>query len=299
MNFYPELLKFNGGEEVKKENWEARRKELVEVLAHEEYGISPQKPEKVEGTILNTELQVASGHAVIERINISFEAEKGEFSFPINFIYPKDKKNSPLFILLNFRPDLYDMYYPLEEIIDNGFALAVIHYNDVTSDDGDFSNGIAAMYERKNPDTDWGKISMWAFSASRVLDYLESRDEIDKDNVAIIGHSRLGKTDFRGRADARILDLRTTLPASPRQSAPDSRRKPLPRRSRFVARQYRALRANLPNFVRALEGNSRVVPRHLPTPLARAPARRFRPLARRRIYLACLQDGRSTVPGRR
>lgn len=33
-----------------------------------------------------------------------------------------------------------------------------------------------------------------AFSLSRVLDYLETRDEIDKNNVVIIGQSRLDQT---------------------------------------------------------------------------------------------------------
>ena len=194
MNFFPELLKFENGEQVTKENWKNRRKEIIDILCREEYGYSPEKPEKVTGEVFEEITKVASGHAVIEKIKISFDTEKGMFQFPINFIYPKNKKNSPLFILLNFRPDLYDMYYPLEEIIDNGFALAVIYYNDITSDNGDFTNGIASMYEVKDKNTHWGKISMWAFGASRVLDYLEMRAEIDKDNVAVIGHSRLGKT---------------------------------------------------------------------------------------------------------
>ncbi len=194
MEFFPDLLTFQNGEKVTKETWPKRREEMLDILCREEYGYSPKKPETVKGEIVETVDRIASGHAILEKINISFEAEKGEFSFPINFIYPKNKKNVPTFILINFRPDVYDMYYPLEEIIDNGFALVVVNYKDVTSDDTDFTNGIAAMYSRNNPDTDWGKIAMWAFAASRVLDYLETRDEVDKNNVSVIGHSRLGKT---------------------------------------------------------------------------------------------------------
>lgn len=194
MEFLPDILKFEDGKNVTKENFFLRREEMLEILRREEYGYSPQKPEKVKGEVVETVTKVAAGHGVFEKIKISFETEKGEFSFPVNFIYPKNKKNVPAFILINFRSDVYDMYYPLEEIIDNGFALAAIHYKDVATDDNDFTNGIASMYSRNNPDTDWGKISMWAFSASRVLDYLETREEVDKNNVAVIGHSRLGKT---------------------------------------------------------------------------------------------------------
>ncbi len=194
MEFTPEILKFANGEAVTKENFNKRREEMLDILRREEYGYSPEKPDAVKGEVVETVLKTAGGHGVLEKLKISFETEKGEFSFPVNFVYPTNKKNVPTFILINFRPDVYDMYYPLEEIIDNGFALAVIYYNDVASDDNDFTKGIATMYARNNPDTDWGKISMWAFAASRVLDYLETRDEVDKDNVAVIGHSRLGKT---------------------------------------------------------------------------------------------------------
>ncbi len=194
MDFFPELLKFENGNNVTQENWQERRKEIIDILCREEYGYSPEKPESVKGEVIEEVSKIASGHALMQRINISFDTDNGEFTFPINFIYPKEKKNSPLFILLNFRPDLYDMYYPLEELIDNGFAIAVIYYNDITKDDGDFTSGIASMYNVKDKATHWGKLSMWAFGASRALDYLATREEVDKDNVAVIGHSRLGKT---------------------------------------------------------------------------------------------------------
>ena len=35
---------------------------------------------------------------------------------------------------------------------------------------------------------------MWAYGASRVLDYLYTRDDVDASRTSVIGHSRLGKT---------------------------------------------------------------------------------------------------------
>lgn len=39
-----------------------------------------------------------------------------------------------------------------------------------------------------------GKIALWAWAALRVMDYLQTREYVDLKNVAVVGHSRLGKT---------------------------------------------------------------------------------------------------------
>ena len=191
MKFYPELLQFADGKKVTAADWEKRRKEIIDILASEEYGYSPEAPEKVEAEVYKDPDSCCSGHARLERITLSFDTPKGKFSFPFVFFVPKEK--SPLIIHINFRSNPYDKYCPSEEVIDNGFALASFCYKDITSDDGDFTNGLAAMFDRDEK-TGWGKISMWAWAASRVIDYLVTRPEIDAENIAVAGHSRLGKT---------------------------------------------------------------------------------------------------------
>lgn len=206
MEFRPNVLQFVNGEMVKDaKDWPARRKELVEILQREEYGYMPEAPKEVRAEQIERIEKCCSGHAHIEKIKLSFDTPKGEFSFPVSFFCPNKPGKYPFFLLINFRPDLYDMYFPIEEIIDNGFALAVLYYKDVTSDDGDMSNGLSGCYERNNPATDWGKIGMWAWAGSRALDYFVTRPEIDADNIAVIGHSRLGKTAlWCGANDERV-----------------------------------------------------------------------------------------------
>ena len=107
--------------------------------------------------------------------------------------------------MLNFRPDVYDCYLPSEEVIDNGFAVATVCYKDITADNCDFKSGIAVHYPREDENTAWGKIGMWAFCASRMVDYFGERPEIDTEQIAVIGHSRLGKTAlWCGAQDPRI-----------------------------------------------------------------------------------------------
>jgi len=98
---------------------------------------------------------------------------------------------------VNFRDDNPDRYQPTEEIIDNGFAVLTVCYKDVTSDDGDFTNGLAGVLfpDGKRGADDSGKISMWAWAASRLLDYAETlSDKLDLEKSVVCGHSRLGKT---------------------------------------------------------------------------------------------------------
>ncbi len=195
MNYLPELMLFKDGTPVTDAAaWEKRRSELVDMLAHEEYGYLPPVYGKTVGCVTDRKEKCCSGHAVLERVDVTVPVSNGTFTFPINLFTPTRCEKAPVFVLINFRPDAYDMYYPVEEIIDHGFAIAVLYYNDVTQDNGDMTSKLCGLLERPADGTGFGKLSLWAWAASRVLDYLETRPEIDTAHAAVIGHSRLGKT---------------------------------------------------------------------------------------------------------
>ena len=115
--------------------------------------------------------------------------------FPVSFVYPKGKKNSPAFIHI-FGRDVPHKYQPTEEITDSGFALLSFFYADVCSDNGDFENGVAKLIYKggERGEHDCGKLGIWAWAAMRVMDYALTRDELDPMRICVAGHSRLGKT---------------------------------------------------------------------------------------------------------
>lgn len=193
----PDVLRMDDGRYADSpELWRELRKEILELLSREMYGFSPPPPEEVRADVLFGDEKAFGGKAAYYNIRLGFDTPGGEFSFPFSLAVPKDPVCPPVFLLISFSPHIADMCLPAEEILDGGFAVATFCYSDVAPDTDDgFSGGIAAMYGngRRDPDS-WGKIAMWAWAASRVMDHLWSRNDIDPGKVVVAGHSRLGKT---------------------------------------------------------------------------------------------------------
>lgn len=180
-------------EGVTAQNFEAWRQRTVETYARECFGVTPPAPDKVMAQVEEDREDDWAGKAVHRKIMLSFEMEKGAFSFPVHLVLPKAGRPLPCAVYISFTPYATAGYQPIEEIVDQGYAMAVFCYEDVTCDNGDFSDGLAALTTRGAKDS-WGKIGMWAYAASRVLDYLLTVPEIDGSRIFVMGHSRLGKT---------------------------------------------------------------------------------------------------------
>jgi len=172
------------------------KEELLEILLREEYGYLPKRPYSVTGTVVKTDEPFCAGKASLTTVTLKCCAEWGEYSFPVYYICPNGKKDLPCFIHINFRDAIPDRHQPTEEITDHGYAILTVCYKDITSDNGDFTNGLAgAVYpDGARENTDCGKIGLWAWGIMAVMDYAMTLPELDHEKISVVGHSRLGKT---------------------------------------------------------------------------------------------------------
>ena len=175
------------------------REQMLHTMLENVYGFLPPAPEAIRFEVQENYIPIyCAGKAICNKVTAVCTVNSGVFSFPFYTVIPTEQKKHPFFIHINFRDDVTDRFQPTEELIDHGFAVLSFGYQDITSDDTDFTNGLAGVLYpdgvRKEAH-DCGKIAMWAWAAHRVMDYAETLSgQLDPSAAVVCGHSRLAKT---------------------------------------------------------------------------------------------------------
>lgn len=223
-------------DEIKK--WtDHRRPEILELFQVHVYGKSP-KPIEVTAEPISRVDDAFQGKAIRREIELTLSHNGKSIKLDLLIYTPANKQKVPLFLGLNFdgnhcvendpririsaseadrNPTIEQQErgsdaksWPVEMIVSRGYGLATVCYADIDPDhDDNFENGIHGLF-RTRSDTnanadEWGSIAGWAYGLSRVLDYLETDALVDGTRVAVMGHSRLGKTAlWAGATDQRF-----------------------------------------------------------------------------------------------
>lgn len=171
-----------------------------------EFGRLLPEAEKVEFEAIFEKTDALASKATRRNVRITVTLGERSASFPVSLMIPNGGGKYPTVVLANFSPAVPDPYLPSEELCDMGVAMASFYYNDVAPDDDDFTGDFSRLFgiDRTEPDAP-SKIMLWARACSYIADYLETTDWADMKNLAVSGHSRLGKTALlAGALDSRF-----------------------------------------------------------------------------------------------
>ena len=236
----PDPLTSNDGKPVTSpESWKKqRRPEIMELFRTHVYGRAPARSAKMSFDVFDEEAGALDGKAI--RKQVAIEATAGEKSLRMELLIylpvSAKRKPVPVMILLNFagnhsiHPDpainvpkartnrgkspsstsrgAKKSRYPVEAILARGYGVATAYCGDIDPDFHDgFKNGIHSLLDApgERPEDAWGSVGAWAWGLSRCMDYLATDKCVDRDKVAVLGHSRLGKTSlWAGAQDERF-----------------------------------------------------------------------------------------------
>ena len=209
--------------------WRAKRRpEILSAFVENVYGRAPKLKTEPRYEVTDTDTRALDGLATRKQVTIGLFSEADAPRIDLLLFIPNATvKPAPAFLSLSYgnqgiHPDPgikpsrdtktkrgeNASRWPVEMIVRRGYVLATFAGADVEQDkhgSGTFGRldawrlGVRGYALRKagrddRAEDDWGTIGAWAWGLSRVLDYLETDAAIDAKKVAVIGHSRTGKT---------------------------------------------------------------------------------------------------------
>jgi hypothetical protein len=198
----PDLFRFeNGGLVRNQEDWRRRRSEIAASIVDIEYGGLPPTPIKTTAVELHRSTANRFMDATFVQYRVSM-VEAPSFGFRLDVLIPAGQ--GPFSVVLT--GDACWRYVTDEitkEVLARGHILAQFSRVDIVPDNGNWARneGLYLVF----PEGHYGALSAWAWGYHRCVDVLRTLPEVDPNRIAVVGHSRGGKTALlAGATDERI-----------------------------------------------------------------------------------------------
>jgi endo-1,4-beta-xylanase len=186
------------------DDWARRRAELKDLFQDYMYGHLPPKPQKMTinrgDKVMDEENQV-----ILQDLEVKLAQDDKTFTMHVRVAVPANAKGPvPAVVQSGFGRRGASGGKAFAPYAKRGYAVAECSFNEVAMDNKDRARTVG-VYQLFGDQIDCGGLMAWAWGVSRVIDALETVDQIDAKKVIVTGHSRYGKASLiAGAFDERI-----------------------------------------------------------------------------------------------
>ncbi|MGB3627439.1 MAG: alpha/beta hydrolase [Henriciella sp.] len=217
--------------------WEARRPALMKTFEDVVYGPWPEglDVDLVDRRMVNPEL--AGGKGRLEELTIRVGSGEGARDFKVALATPNTGGPAPLIVSQTFGSNCgafpgealttgegescaeaakmpgfvtrifgeFIILVPIEQYFDRGYAYATWKAGDMIPDRDGEAQAVMAKMAGEDSVAPTGTVAGWGYGFSAIIDVLEDDADLDMNAIAVLGHSRHGKSAMvAGVYDRRI-----------------------------------------------------------------------------------------------
>ncbi|HEV7382109.1 MAG TPA: acetylxylan esterase, partial [Dyadobacter sp.] len=154
--------------------WEnERRPEILRLFEDYVYGEMPKSYDEISFKVVNQNDKAMSGKATLKEVQLTVTQSQHSVGINVVLFIPNSvKKPARAFLLINNRSprntlasrDSISGFWPAEQLIGSGYAIAAFHYADAAPDHQDqYQNGVLRLYpELAKADNGMKAVGAWA-----------------------------------------------------------------------------------------------------------------------------------------
>ena len=159
------------------------------ILNEEIFGKLPDRPLHLSVGAASVNEQFKEGRFTLKKLQMKLEFANGITTLHFTAVIPNTSVTCPAVIILTDKASTEDAV----AWANNGYAAFILDCKDISANNGNFKDGISAYISpTRRKKSSAGKIAVWTWAAIRAFEYAEALENVDKDNIGIVGDGMLG-----------------------------------------------------------------------------------------------------------